>query len=107
MKQLKFESELVQKILSGTKKSTWRLFDDKALAAGDEVEFVDRGTGKVFARATLTKVYQKPFRDLTPEDQSGHETYQSQDEMLAWFARAYGKPVDIDTKVKIVFFRIH
>ena len=42
MKTLKFEPELAEKILSGEKTTTWRLWDDKALKAGDSVEFINK-----------------------------------------------------------------
>ena len=46
MKTLKFASHLVQKILSGEKTSTWRLFDDKDLQVGDGLIFVNKDTGE-------------------------------------------------------------
>lgn len=39
MKQIKFANDLVSKILEGSKTATWRLFDDKALQIGDQLEF--------------------------------------------------------------------
>ena len=38
MKVLKFREYLVPLVLSGEKDSTWRLFDDKDLSVGDEIE---------------------------------------------------------------------
>ena len=44
MKTLKFTPELCGQILTGTKTSTWRLFDDKNLTVGDELTFVNKQT---------------------------------------------------------------
>ena len=40
MKTLKFTTQLVEKILSGEKTSTWRLFDDKDFKNGDNLAFI-------------------------------------------------------------------
>jgi hypothetical protein len=51
MKTLKFAANLVPLILSGEKTSTWRLFDDKDLQVGDELEFINKNTNTTFASA--------------------------------------------------------
>lgn len=48
MKTLKFTLQLCEQILAGTKTSTWRLFDDKDLAVGNELQFVNKETGICF-----------------------------------------------------------
>lgn len=106
MKTLKFESDLAPKILSGEKTTTWRLWDDKDLEVGDEVEFINRSNGEVFTKATLTKVYEKPFRDLTPEDWLGHEEFPSREEMYKTYSGYYRRKVTPDTIVKIIHFRL-
>jgi hypothetical protein len=40
-KTLKFREELCKLIMEGKKDSTWRLFDDKDLSVGDEVDLVN------------------------------------------------------------------
>jgi hypothetical protein len=41
MKKLKFRHHLVKEIVTGSKTVTWRLFDDKDLQVGDELELID------------------------------------------------------------------
>lgn len=42
MKTLKFRSHLADLILKGEKDVTWRLFDDKDLTIGDQLELLIR-----------------------------------------------------------------
>ena len=48
MKTLKFAPELCEQIITGTKTSTWRLFDDKDLTVGDELQFINKESGICF-----------------------------------------------------------
>jgi hypothetical protein len=73
MKTLKFEPHLIPLILNGQKTSTWRLFDDKNLAAGDQIDFINAETKEKFATAELTRVIEKQFSELTYDDKQGHE----------------------------------
>ena len=68
MKTLKFAPNLVDKILSGQKTSTWRLFDDKDLQKGDELIFINKETGKEFGTATITSLKIKTLGSLTDAD---------------------------------------
>ncbi len=106
MKTLKFRNNLVGKILSGEKTSTWRLFDDKNLQAGDEVEFINKETGEVFAKVVLTKVIVKRFQDLQEEDWAGHEKYPSNEVMYKSFSADYGQKIDENTELKLIDFTI-
>ncbi len=45
MKTLNFSDKLVPLVLSGAKTATWRLFDDKNLAIGDELIFKNKAAG--------------------------------------------------------------
>ena len=65
MKRVHFAPNLILLIMSGQKISTWRLWDDKDLKTGDVVEFGNSDTREVFAKAELTKVVEKPFKELT------------------------------------------
>lgn len=105
-KQLKFDAHLVPLVLSGEKTSTWRLWDDKNLAVGDIVDFIDRGTGQQFATAELVKVTEKSIKDLTPEDQAGHEKHESVQEICETFSRYYKQSVTPDDKMKIIWFKL-
>ena len=103
-KRLKFSPELVSKILSREKTSTWRVDDDKDLRMGDIVACMDASTGETFAMVQLTEVFSKPFHDLLTEDHAGHETYASDEERYAWFSAQYRKPVGPNTIVKVARF---
>ncbi len=103
-KTLKFRSHLIPAVLDGSKTVTWRLFDDKGLRAGDELELIDWGSGKTFARAMATRVTKKPFAELTDADREGHEAFDSEAEMYETYSNYYGQPVTPDTVVKIITF---
>lgn len=106
MKTLKFTQDLVPLILSGEKTSTWRLFDDKDLQTGDELEFLNKETGEHVAYATAVKVIERPMGKLKEEEIEGHEKYASSDEMYATFSRYYDQPIGPDTAVKIIWFKL-
>src|SRR4051812_35074747 len=105
-KRLKFSSQLVPLILTRKKTSTWRLWDDKNLSSGDVVEFFNSEAGEKFALAKLTKIIEKPLGDLTEEDKKGHETFLSDKEMYKTYTQYYGKQVNAQTKIKIIWFNL-
>ena len=92
--------------MSGQKSSTWRLWDDKDLTTGDIVEFGNSETREVFAKAEITKVVEKQFKDLNEEEKEGHEKYESEEELFKQFEKYYGKPVNNDTVFKIIWFKL-
>ncbi len=106
MKTLKFRAVLVPLILSGEKTSTWRLFDDKDLAAGDELEFKNKETGEVVAYATATKVIIRPMGKLKEEEIEGHEKYTSSEEMYKTFSGYYKAPIGPEKPVTIAWFEL-
>lgn len=106
MKTVKFRPDLVPLVLSGEKDSTWRLFDDKDLRVGDEIELLVFVTLERFATATITKVMEKSFKDLTAEDKQGHEQYASDQEMYETYTRYYKTLVGPDTPVKLIWSSI-
>lgn len=106
MKTLKFRSYLVPLVLSGEKNSTWRLFDDKDLKVGDDVELLEFVTLRHFANAKLTIVIEKPFKDFTPEDKAGHEAFNTDQEMYENYKKYYKTDVGPDTLVKIMWFEL-
>lgn len=105
-KTLKFAPHLIPLVLSGKKVSTWRLWDNKNLQVNDEVEFLEYGTKKQFARARLIKVIEKPLGKLTKQDKEGHETFLSTEELYKTYEGYYGKPVNDHTLVKIIWFEL-
>lgn len=104
MKTLKFTSDLVNKILSGKKTSTWRLFDDKKLAAGDELIFINKETGEQFGSAIITSLKIKTLGTLTDDDWIGHEKFPSEEDMYRTYKKYYGDKVDKNSEVKILTF---
>jgi hypothetical protein len=106
MKIIKFRDYLVEPILIGTKTSTWRLFDDKALSKGDEIELQVFGSNEKFAEAVITNVDEKPLRELSEADKEGHETFASNEEMYKTYSRYYQRTVTPETSVKIIRFKL-
>lgn len=106
MKRMKFAPNLMPLILEGKKTSTWRLWDDKDLTTGDIVEFANSETLEVFAKAELTKVIEKPFKELTEEEKVGHEKYKDEKELFKTFEDYYHKSVNENTTFKIVWFKL-
>lgn len=104
MKTLKFAPELCEKILSGEKTATWRLFDDKDLQVGDVVEFVSKQTSLVIGSAVIHSLRAKTLGTLEESDWEGHERYSTETEMYKTFKGFYGDEVGPDTEVKIIDF---
>jgi len=106
MKTLKFRHYLVPLVLSGEKTSTWRLFDDKDISVGDNVELQQFVTNEPFGNASIVDVVEKRFGDLNIEDKAGHEDFDSDDEMYATYSKYYNTKVDENTKLKIIRFKL-
>lgn len=106
MKTLKFRETLSRLVLSGDKDTTWRLFDDKNLQAGDRATFAVWETGGPFAEAEILTVRETTFAGLTDDDWRGHEKFSSDAEMYATYSKYYGRPVEPGSPVKILKFRL-
>lgn len=104
MKPLKFTPPLAAQILAESKRSTFRLFDDKDLREGDELQLINNATFETFGTATIRSVTEKTLGTLTDEDWEGHERYASEAEMYAAYRSYYGDNVTPDTAVKIIQF---
>lgn len=105
-KTLKFAENLVPLVLSGKKTSTWRLFDDKDLQAGDELSFINRTTGEEFAKTQIVSVREKTFKELDDADFDGHEAYENREKMIETYRSYYGNTVMIDTPIKLIKFEL-
>ncbi|MGM0482621.1 MAG: ASCH domain-containing protein [Patescibacteria group bacterium] len=105
-KTLKFRDHLTKLVLSGEKDVTWRLFDDKNLSEGDEVDLVNWNTKEVFGKAGLVNVYEKKLGDLEEKDFDGHEKFLSEEEMYRTYRTYYGNAVGPETIVKIIKFKL-
>lgn len=106
MKIVKFRDYLVPLVLSGEKNSTWRLFDDKNLSVNDSIELREFGKDTPFAKAVITKVIEKPFKELSEEDKAGHETFSSNEQMYETYKGYYNTEVGPNTMVKIIWFKL-
>lgn len=104
MKTLKFTPPLCEQILAGNKTSTWRLFDDKDLQAGDVVQMLNKETSTPFGTAILDTVFLRTLGTLTDSDWGGHERYNSDEEMYMTYRSYYGDKVGPDSEVKIISF---
>lgn len=106
MKTLKFSENLIPLILSGKKIVTWRLFDDKDLQVGDELEFINKSNGGKFAKAKIISLYEKRLGEINKSDYEGHERHESQEKMMETYKKYYGGKVNENTQVKIIKFEI-
>jgi hypothetical protein len=105
-KVIKFRDNLSKLILAGEKDTTWRIFDDKDLSEGDEVDLMNWDTREIFAKATLIEVREKKMSELEAADFDGHEKFASEEEMYTTYKTYYGDKVGPDTIVKIIRFQL-
>ncbi|MEI6379035.1 MAG: ASCH domain-containing protein [Candidatus Falkowbacteria bacterium] len=105
LKRLKFSAHLVAPILDGSKTVTWRLFDDKDLQVGDELELIESAGSQLIARASITAVAEKPLGEVT-EDEMAENGYRDHAHVLEFNRQLYGASVTEDTLVKIITFEI-
>lgn len=106
MKTLKFRNDLAKMILNGEKTVTWRLFDDKHLTIGDQVQLIEWETGKIFATVKITKIKEKRFGEISELDFLGHEKFDDTAQMLKHYRDYYGDHVNMETKMKVVEFKL-
>ncbi len=105
MKIIKFRQHFIPEILNGTKNTTWRLFDDKDLSVGDEIELVEKETLSKFGEAKIVSVIEKNIEELLPQELLEHG-YEDVDGMIEGHKLYYGDKVDLKTKVKIIQFEL-
>ena len=106
MKTLKFKDFKARWILEGTKTATMRLFDDKDLKVGDELELINSDSGKVFSKAVIVEVVYRTLGEVEDIDLDGHEKWNNKEEMLKSLRLYYGDRVNLDIEVKIVRFNL-
>ena len=105
-KKLRFENKLVYLVLSGEKYVTWRLFDDKNLQKGDNLELINSETSEKFSEAIIEEIREKQFLKLNEEDFNGHEKFSSKEEMHKTHKGYYGGQFSPETIVKIIRFKL-
>ncbi len=110
MKTIKLDHSLALKVVSGEKRSTWRLFDDKQLSVGDEIQLIDKvdpedeSTWRSIGCGVIDIVTEKRIRDITELDYAPHEKYASQQDIVDSFKKYYGDSVTTNTPIKIIHF---
>ena len=60
----------------------------------------------MFAKAKITNVVEKKFKDLDEKDMERHEKFVSKEEMYETYSTYYNRTVDENTLVKIIKFEI-
>ena len=106
MKTLKFKDFKAKWILEGTKTVTMRLFDDKDLKVGDELELINSDSGEVFSKAIIAEIIYRTLGEVEDIDLDGHEKWNNKEEMLKSLRLYYGDRVNLDIEVKIVRFNL-
>lgn len=110
MKILKLDHDVVQDVLNGSKRTTWRMYDDKDISVHDELELLDkvdpkdRSTWRPIGIAKVTQVVEKPLKNITELDTEGHKGYSSVNDILATFRKRHGDHVTLETPIKIIHF---
>lgn len=80
---------------------------DKNLSVGDKLSFINRTTGKEFAKARIVAIREKKLGEIDEADfDEGHERYASSEKMLEEYQSYYGDTVTMDTPVKLIKFKI-
>jgi ribonuclease HI len=112
MKTLKLDHKLAEQVHSGSKTSTWRIYDDKDLQVNDKIDLIDKvdagnpATWESIGIARIDLIVEKRLGEITKEDMKGHDGYESREEMLEDFQKYYGPQVSFETPVKIIHFTL-
>jgi ribonuclease HI len=93
MKTLTFSSDQVQPIIDGTITETWRIYDDKDLSIDDEVECLDKKTGKAFGKLRINQITTRRYGEIKETGSA-----------LELLKAAYGKAIAPDAHVKAIQF---
>ncbi|GAC1387736.1 MAG: hypothetical protein NVS1B7_2870 [Candidatus Saccharimonadales bacterium] len=104
MKALKFNANAIPFIITGTKRTTWRLLDDKNLSVDDEVEFINSATGEAFGLARLTQITIKRLADVDLVSDETEEAYSTLEQMIQSFRHYYGSSISLGSHIKIIQF---
>jgi ribonuclease HI len=110
MKKLKFEHKQVESIVRGEKNSTWRLYDDKDLSVGDDIEFIDKvksnnpETWRPFGTGRIISIIEKQLGSVDADNELSNRKFDSQELLLKNFRKYYGSNVSSKTTVKIIEF---
>jgi len=103
-KTLKFRNFKTEMILRGEKTASLRLFDDKNLTVGDELELINWDTRKSFAKAKITGIVEKKLGEIIDSDLAGHEPFPKG--IINDLKKYYGDKINQKTLSKIVRFKL-
>jgi ribonuclease HI len=112
MKTLKLDHKLANLVRSGSKTSTWRLYDDKDIKVNDQIELLDKvdpgnpSSWKTIGVARVDVITEKRLGEITKEDFVDHEPFASREQMLDTYRSYYGPQVTFETPVKIIRFTL-
>ena len=106
MKTLKLKPWMKDDLLWGKKTKTWRMFDEKNLGLGDEVQFMDSEINEPIAVAVNIEVTEKKIWENNETDFDGHNPYPSREAMFETYRGYYGDQVNWDTSIKMITFQL-
>lgn len=110
MKTLKLNHAAAKRIASGKQRSTWRIYDDKNISVGDEIELIDKvdsirpDTWQAIGVASVDWVTEKRLKEVSDGDFGDDESSVSRDEMTSHYQGYYGETLTEHTPVKIIHF---
>lgn len=110
MKSLKINHQFVADILSGKRKTTWRINDDKDLHVNDRVQLIDKkdpsdpSTWQPIGIIIIESILEKQLGKVTEQDLEEGQHYDSMDDILEEYRGYYGQQVVLETPVKIIRF---
>lgn len=108
-KTLKLDHDLATAVRAGTKRTTWRVFDEKNISVNDQIELVDKvdpsdmATWQIMGTAIVDQVLEKRMEAITSAEMAEHG-YNSYDELYASFTNYYGDSIGPQTAIKIISF---
>lgn len=105
MKTLKFDPQFINGILNATKRTTWRIGDDKDLSVNDEIAIVNSQTSEVAAHAIIDSVVERRLGDIGLDEYPDH-SYKSREAMYETFRKWYTLPINAQTPVKVIEFTV-
>lgn len=105
--RLKFEDSLSEEVVTGRKRTTWRVGDEKGLAPSQELHLIHARTGRLFAIGNITDVRLRTFGTLQSEDIEHHEPFSYQESMLDTYRGYYPESeISLCTPVTVVDFML-
>lgn len=93
-------------VLDWTKDTSRRLNDDKEILPWDMISLLRKSNLTEFGKAIVLRVKETTFGSLTLEDKQGHEKFESDQEMLDTYGRYYGTSVWLNSRLKVIKFKL-